>query len=181
MKTEDTITEKGTEITGKGTEQMATELGISETGQRLGISEERLRLKSARRIDEIIVHCSATREGKDFTSADIRRWHLQRGFNDIGYHFVVRLDGTVEPGRDINRVGAHCLNHNSRSIGVCYIGGLDRAGRPTDTRTSAQRSSLVGLLHKLRNNHPRARIRGHRDFAAKACPCFDATAEYATL
>lgn len=82
--------------------------------------------------DTIIIHCSATRAGQDFTAADIDRWHRQRGFRSIGYHFVVRLDGTVEPGRDVALDGAHCTGWNHRSIGICYIGGLDRNGRPAD-------------------------------------------------
>lgn len=136
--------------------------------------------RSSRPVNEIILHCSATKEGADFSADDIRRWHRQRGFTDIGYHFVVRLDGTVEKGRDIDKVGAHCLNHNRRSIGICYIGGLDRAGRPADTRTCAQRLALPALISRLRRHHPGATIHGHREFAAKACPCFNA-AEYATL
>lgn len=136
--------------------------------------------RSTRQVNEIILHCSATKDGQDFSADDIRRWHLERGFNDIGYHFVIRLDGTIEQGRDINLTGAHCLNHNRRSIGVCYIGGLDRAGRPADTRTPAQRLALPALLRRLRHHHPTATIHGHREFAAKACPCFNA-AEYASL
>lgn len=135
---------------------------------------------SSRQIKEIILHCSATKEGKDFSAADIRRWHLQRGFNDIGYHFVVKRDGTVEQGRDINRIGAHCLNHNRRSIGICYIGGLDSTGMPADTRTAPQRVALPALIRRLRRHHPTATIHGHREFAAKACPCFNA-AEYASI
>lgn len=138
-------------------------------------------LETTRQINEIIIHCSATKVGRDFTAADIRRWHLERGFNDIGYHFIVRLDGTIETGRPLDRIGAHCLNHNRRSIGICYIGGLDAAGHPADTRTPAQRTAMLTLLTALRSRHPHARIHGHRDFAAKACPCFDATAEYSTL
>lgn len=136
--------------------------------------------RSSRNINEMILHCSATKEGRDFCAADIRRWHLQRGFNDIGYHFVIKLDGTVERGRDINLAGAHCLHHNRRSIGICYIGGLDRAGRPADTRTPAQRLALPALIRRLRRHHPQATIHGHREFAPKACPCFNA-AEYASL
>lgn len=135
---------------------------------------------SSRQINEIILHCSATKEGKDFSADDIRRWHLQRGFNDIGYHFVVKRDGTVEQGRDINRIGAHCLKHNRRSIGICYIGGLDSTGLPADTRTAPQRIALPALIRRLRRHHPTATIHGHREFAAKACPCFNA-AEYASL
>lgn len=136
---------------------------------------------TSRTIDKIIVHCSATKAGADFSAADIRRWHLQRGFTDIGYHFVVRLDGSIEKGRPMSKIGAHCLNHNRRSAGVCYIGGLAPDGRPVDTRTPRQRRALTALLRRIKSRHPGARIHGHRDFAAKACPCFDATAEYANL
>ena len=135
-----------------------------------------------RSINEIIVHCSATPEGKDFTVADIDRWHRARGFDGIGYHYVVRLDGTVQAGRAIERAGAHCLRPNAHSIGVCYIGGVAKDGRtPKDTRTDKQKAALVRLLTKLRQQFPTARIHGHRDFAAKACPSFDATTEYKSI
>lgn len=135
-----------------------------------------------RQINEIIVHCSATREGRDFSAADIRRWHVaDRRFSDIGYHFVVRLDGSIEAGRPLRRSGAHCRAHNRRSVGVCYIGGLDRNGHPADTRTPAQRASLLALLTTLRCAFPHASIHGHHDFAPKACPCFPATSEYSSL
>ena len=135
-----------------------------------------------RRITEVIVHCSATPAGRDVTAADIRRWHKEeRGFADIGYHFVVRLDGRVECGRRLSVAGAHCRGHNSRSVGVCYVGGIGSDGRPADTRTPAQRQALLGLLTALRRRFPSASIHGHRDFAAKACPSFDATAEYRNL
>lgn len=135
-----------------------------------------------RSINEIIVHCSATPEGKDFTVADIDRWHRARGFDGVGYHYVVCLDGTVQAGRSIERAGAHCLRHNAHSIGVCYIGGVAKDGRtPKDTRTAKQKEALVRLLAKLRQQFPTARIHGHRDFAAKACPSFDATKEYKSI
>lgn len=136
-----------------------------------------------RKINEIIVHCSATAEGKDFTAADIKRWHVQGNeWADIGYHYVVRLDGTVELGRPVEKVGAHCKGHNSCSIGVCYVGGVDTDGKtPKDTRTQAQKASLLRLLRELKQKHPNASIHGHRDFAAKACPSFDATQEYGSL
>lgn len=135
-----------------------------------------------RRITEVIVHCSATPAGRDVTAADIRRWHKEeRGFADIGYHFVVRLDGRVECGRRLSVAGAHCRGHNRRSVGVCYVGGIGSDGRPADTRTPAQRQALLGLLTALRRRFPSASIHGHRDFAAKACPSFDATAEYRSL
>ena len=133
-----------------------------------------------RQIDEIIIHCSATEAGSDYGAADIDRWHRQRGFRCIGYHYVVRIDGTVEKGRGDDEVGAHCKGHNRHSLGVCYIGGL-RDGHPADTRTPAQRQALTQLLKALTTRHPNAHIHGHRDFAPKACPCFDAAAGYSGL
>lgn len=134
-----------------------------------------------RDITEIIVHCTATKAGQDFCAADIDRWHRDRGFDSIGYHYVVRLDGNFEAGRPEAKAGAHCKGHNAGSIGVVYVGGLDAAGNPADTRTPQQRAGLLKLLRWLRVRFPRARVRSHRDFAAKACPCFDATKEYAAL
>ena len=133
----------------------------------------------ARKINEIIVHCTATQEGKNFKAADIDRWHRQKGWDGIGYHHVVDLDGTVEPGRPESKVGAHCFGHNQNSIGVVYVGGLASNGKtPKDTRTAQQKTALVKLLTELKHRYPGATIHGHRDFAAKACPSFDATTEY---
>lgn len=138
--------------------------------------------KIMRKINEIIVHCSATPEGRDYTVEDIDRWHRKRGFVCIGYHYVIYRDGTIHAGRDVARVGAHCKGHNSRSIGICYIGGMDAQNRhPKDTRTDEQKKSLLSLLKHLRRQYPGAAIHGHRDFANKACPSFDATAEYANI
>ncbi len=135
-----------------------------------------------RSINEIIVHCTATPEGRNVRTSQIDSWHRQRGFRCIGYHYVVYLDGTVAKGRPASETGAHCLGHNAHSIGVCYVGGLTRDGsRSADTRTPEQKASLRSLLRRLRREYPKSRIRSHRDFAAKACPCFDATAEYADL
>lgn len=131
-----------------------------------------------RKIDEIIIHCSATPAGRDVTVADIDRWHRERGFDGIGYHYVVDINGIVRPGRPVERAGAHCLGHNARSVGVCYVGGLDAGGRATDTRTTAQRRALSDLVVRLKALYPGATVHSHRDFAAKECPCFDATAEY---
>ena len=138
-------------------------------------------IKSRRTISEIIVHCTATPDGRPVSVAEIDAWHRQRGFDCIGYHYLVGLDGRVDAGRHPDRAGAHCKGHNARSIGVAYVGGLDAAGRSADTRTYAQRAALTALLRTLRKLYPRARIRSHRDFAAKDCPCFDATKEYASL
>lgn len=135
-----------------------------------------------RKINEIIVHCAATPEGKNFKAADIDRWHRERKMKCIGYHYVVDLDGTVEPGRPESEIGAHCLGHNQYSIGVCYVGGLAEDGKtPKDTRTATQKEALLALLKKLRAKYPNASIHGHRDFAAKACPSFDATTEYKNI
>lgn len=149
-------------------------------------------VKSKRRIDEIIVHCTATREGQTMTVEQIRAEHKRRGWNDIGYHYVVTLDGVIHAGRNVNLVGAHVAGHNAHSIGVVYVGGLDKYGRAKDTRTDEQRAALLSLLLDLRRLYPTARIRGHRDCSpdlngdgqvepsewVKQCPCFDAVKEY---
>ena len=134
-----------------------------------------------RNINKIIVHCSATKEGKAFTANDITRWHKQRGFATIGYHYVVLLDGTIQQGRAEMVMGAHCKGHNANSIGICYIGGLDENGKSKDTRTPEQKKALLELLKRLKKDYPNATIHGHREFANKDCPCFDAKNEYKTL
>lgn len=135
-----------------------------------------------RNIKEIIVHCSATPEGKDFTVADIKRWHLARGFSDIGYHYVIYRDGSIHTGRDESIIGAHCTGHNTNSIGVCYIGGCVSNGKtPKDTRTEAQKVSLLRLLSELKKKYPEAKVYPHYKFAAKACPSFNAEEEYKNI
>lgn len=138
--------------------------------------------QNKRNIKEIIVHCSATPEGEDFTTAQIKQWHLQRGFSDIGYHYVIYRDGSIHAGRPEAISGAHCTGHNTISVGVCYIGGCAKDGKtPKDTRTEAQKAALVQLLKQLKAKYPNATIHGHREFANKACPSFDAKAEYTSL
>ncbi|MBR5787269.1 MAG: N-acetylmuramoyl-L-alanine amidase [Muribaculaceae bacterium] len=135
-----------------------------------------------RNINKIIIHCSATPEGKNFTVKQIDACHRQRGFNGIGYHFVIYLDGSIHVGRALAKAGAHCKGHNAHSIGVCYIGGVAADGKtPKDTRTDAQKASLVKLITELRQQFPNASVHGHREFANKACPCFDARKEYKDL
>ena len=132
-----------------------------------------------RTINEIIIHCTATPEGRDVTVDEIDRWHKARGYDGCGYHYVVYRDGCMMPGRPLERQGAHCLGHNGRSIGVCYVGGIAADGRtPMDTRTSAQRIALQALILLLRLRFPRCSVHGHREFAAKACPCFDVKEEF---
>ncbi len=126
-----------------------------------------------RNIDKIIIHCSATPDGKDFTVQQIDKWHRERGFASIGYHFVIYRDGSVHRGRPIEQVGAHTSGHNANSIGICYIGGCSADGKsPKDTRTPEQCSALIALCRGLRYKFPRASIHGHNEFAPKDCPSF---------
>lgn len=135
-----------------------------------------------RTINYLIIHCSATPEGVDYTIDDISRWHRSRGFSSCGYHYVIYRDGTVVSGRPLSSKGAHCVGHNHDSIGICYIGGLSSDCKtPKDTRTPAQKSALLNLLIKLRKEFPFAVAVGHREFANKACPCFDVRHEYSAL
>lgn len=132
-----------------------------------------------RKISKIIVHCSATIEGQDVKTRTIRDWHvLGNGWDDIGYHYVIELDGSLHTGRDENIIGSHCKGHNSESIGICYVGGLDKNGRPKDTRTDAQKSTMLSLIKRLKAKYPGAIVYGHNNFSSKACPCFDAKEEY---
>ena len=131
-----------------------------------------------RKITKIIIHCSATPEGCDYTVADIDRWHKSRGWQCIGYHYVIYRDGSVHTGRPVAQIGAHCTGHNANSIGVCYIGGCAADGKtPKDTRTPQQREALRRLVADLQKQYPGATVHGHREFAAKACPSFDVKTE----
>ncbi len=135
-----------------------------------------------REIDEIIVHCTATPEGRDVSRAEIDSWHKARGWSGIGYHRVVGLNGQVFAGRPIDRIGAHCAGRNSRTIGVVYVGGVETDGRTAkDTRTEAQKRSLIEELRALRDTYSIQKVSGHNEYAAKACPCFDASEEYDNL
>lgn len=142
--------------------------------------------KSKRTITELIVHCSATPEGVDYTVDDIRKWHKQQGWSDIGYHYVVYRNGLIVDGRDVDLIGAHCLKggHNTHSIGICYVGGVDKDDikKSKDTRTHEQRAALKAILIDLKRLYPNAKIYGHRDFdKGKDCPSFDARTEYSEL
>ena len=151
-------------------------------------------------IDAIVIHCSATRAGQDVRAADIDKWHKERGFAMIGYNYVIDLDGTVEVGRPLSRDGAHCntagtsgRSYNRHSIGICYVGGLDKNGKPADTRTLEQKRALRDLVYKLMDAYPNiVEVIGHRDASpdrnkdgritpnewVKVCPCFDVRAEF---
>ena len=153
----------------------------------------------AKDIDAIVIHCSATREGQDVRAADIDKWHKERGFACIGYNYVIDLDGTVELGRPLTRDGAHCNTagtsgkaYNKHSIGICYVGGLDKYGRAKDTRTAAQKRALAALVYRLLKEYPITDVLGHRDASPdrngdgtissnewiKECPCFDVRKEF---
>lgn len=135
------------------------------------------KLTKRTRTSEIILHCSATAEGKDYTTDTIHKWHLARKFVGIGYNFVIYRDGSIHQGRPEEMSGAHCTNHNSKSIGICYIGGCAADGRtPKDTRTQAQKAALFALVHELLGKYKLSidAVHGHREFANKACPSFSA-------
>lgn len=143
----------------------------------------------------IVVHCTATPEGKEFTAKDIDVMHRQRGFTAIGYHFIIRLDGTVESGRPVDTVGAHVQDHNATTVSLSYVGGVDAKGKAKDTRTPAQKAAMLCLIKQLKASYPGAKVLGHRDFSPdknkngrvdpneriKECPCFDAIPEYANV
>ena len=137
-----------------------------------------------RTITLLVIHCSAVRPDQTSSAAQIDTWHRRdRHYKfGIGYHYVVRRDGQIEPGRPEWMVGAHCKNHNAHSLGICYEGGLDARGQPADTRTLAQKLALLHLLEVLHRKYPKALIVGHHDLnPQKDCPCFDAVKEYAEL
>ena len=151
-------------------------------------------------IDSLVIHCSATREGQNVKASDIDKWHRERGFRCIGYHFVIDLDGTVEVGRPLTMDGAHCntaglsgKTYNKHSIGICYVGGLDKKGNAKDTRTWRQKRAMAKLIKDLMDKYPNIKeVIGHRDASPdlnhdgkitanewiKVCPSFDVQAEY---
>lgn len=145
-----------------------------------------------RAVNKIVIHCSATPEGRNVSAATIDAWHRKRGFNQIGYHYVIGLDGKIEAGRPVNIMGAHVGGGGNRaSIGIAYIGGVDANLKAKDTRTEAQKVALIKIIKILKNIYPEASIHGHRDYSKdkdgdgveaheymKACPCFDAEVEY---
>ena len=136
-----------------------------------------------RTITLIVVHCSAVRPEQTSSAKKIAGWHRDRGFqNGIGYHYVVRRDGSIEPGRPLEMIGAHVVGHNRHSIGICYEGGLNSFGEDDDTRTPEQKATLRKLLEELHRKFPKALIVGHRDLnPGKKCPCYDVISEYRDL
>jgi len=134
-----------------------------------------------RKINKIIIHCTATPKGREVTKEHLRQWHVEeRGWSDIGYHFFIDLAGEIHECRPIERTGAHTKGHNWDSIGIAYAGGLDENMDPFDTRNQAQKEALLDLLCQLKDAYGGI-IYGHRDFSSKACPSFDAKTEYKEL
>lgn len=129
-----------------------------------------------RLILRIIIHCAYTKPSMDIGVNEIRDWHLKRGFNDVGYHYVIRRDGTIEKGRDHETVGAHTRGHNADSLGICLVGGMNEEGQPDSNFTMAQYEALDTLLVNLEDMYEGSTVHGHREFSNKACPCFDITA-----
>lgn len=141
-------------------------------------------------IKRIVIHCTATREGQAVSAATIRGWHLKQGWSDIGYHYVIGIDGRVEKGRADNVVGSHVKGWNTGSIAIVYVGGLDSTGKAKDTRTPAQKKAMKDTITTLLAKHGNVPVKGHRDLSPdkdgdgvvekhewlKDCPCFDAPA-----
>ena len=137
-----------------------------------------------RTIRRIVIHTSDTEEGKDFRASDIDSWHREKGWSEIGYNYVVLIDGTMEEGRSIEKIPAHAYGYNRDSIGICYIGGRGKDGKSKDTRTDCQKEQLIAIIKQLKERFPTiTEVVGHRDLpgVAKDCPCFDAKTEYANL
>jgi len=132
-----------------------------------------------RPINEIVVHCSATRPDMDIGVEEIRQWHVyERNWSDIGYHVVIRRNGSVEEGRPVENIGAHARGHNNESIGICLVGGVDSNNRPDANFTLSQYMALARIVTDLKIKHPDIdKVSGHRDYSnMKACPCFDVEA-----
>lgn len=148
---------------------MDTELRI------VGVPEDSSIMTERVKTDFIAVHCSATPPHMDVGEEEIRGWHTDKGWSDIGYNIVIRRDGRVEIGRPLDYSGAHVKGYNSRSLGVCLIGGTDIDGNSENNFTEAQFEALKLTLQWLLLVYPQADIQGHRDFpgVGKDCPCFD--------
>jgi len=135
-----------------------------------------------RKLNRIILHCTATPEGRNYDVATIRSWHVKNnGWKDIGYHYVIYLDGSVHKGRPIEQVGAHTSGHNSDSIGIVYIGGCDKNMKPKDTLTTEQETAMVNLIKALREEYGELSLHGHNEFANKACPSFNVKTKFGWL
>ena len=132
-----------------------------------------------RNIDKIIIHSAYTPAGREHDVDDIRAWHMARGWSDVGYHYIIKLDGTIQAGRPLDKIGAHTKGKNQGSIGICYIGGMSADDRsPEDTRTSNQKQALQQLVSGLNTTFGGLTVHGHNEFSSKPCPCFDVSKEF---
>ncbi|MCM1369860.1 MAG: N-acetylmuramoyl-L-alanine amidase [Candidatus Amulumruptor caecigallinarius] len=151
-------------------------------------------MKRQTAIDTIMFHCTATPEGREVSVKELDAWHKARNFEPYvapdgrkvyaGYHILVHLDGTYERIRPDSERGQHCpqQNMNNRAVSIVYAGGVARDGKtPKDTRTDAQKRTLLTLARTMKARYPNAHIIGHRDIAPKACPSFDAKKEYSNI
>lgn len=131
--------------------------------------------KKRKTTDHIVVHCAATPPDMDIGSKEIRRWHRAKGWLDIGYHFVIRRNGDIEKGRELDTIGAHARGFNNRSIGICLVGGVDENKQPQDNFTEEQKKNLALLIDQMLTIWPDSKVLGHRDLPGvqKACPSFD--------
>ena len=134
-----------------------------------------------REINSVILHCTATKEGIDVSLDTIKNWHLGRGFSDVGYHYVISLDGKIVLGRNVFTQGAHTSSKNEKSIGVAYVGGLDKDGNPKDTMTLYQDISFMRLFEALSVTFGNLELHGHNEYSNKACPSFDVQSKYKFL
>lgn len=131
-----------------------------------------------RLIQRLIIHCSATKAGQECNAEIIDKWHREKGYKCIGYHYVILPDGTIEKGRPDEEKGAHCIGYNTDSIGICYVGGLDNNGKPADTRTPEQKLALLHLINDLCSKYKIKDVAGHNEYSSKDCPCFNVKNEY---
>jgi N-acetylmuramoyl-L-alanine amidase len=134
-----------------------------------------------REIKRVILHCTATTEGKDYSVETIRKWHLKRGWSDIGYHYLIYLDGSINLGRPVFKQGAHVKSENKDSIGIAYVGGVDKDGEPKDTMTLYQDIAFMRLFEALSVTFGKLDLHGHNEFSNKACPSFDVQEKYKFL
>lgn len=134
-----------------------------------------------REIKRVILHCTATKEGAHVDVDTIRKWHLARNFSDIGYHYVIYLDGSINQGRNVFTQGSHTRGENEDSIGIAYVGGLDENGKPKDTMSLYQDISFMRLFESLCVTFGKLDLHGHNEFSNKACPSFDVQHKYKFL
>ena len=126
-----------------------------------------------RKIDKLIIHCTATPEGRKTTLEEVTLWHRKRGFRTIGYHYLIHLNGEISRGRPVEEIGSHCKGYNKTSIGVAYVGGVDKDFKPKDTRTHEQKHALRMIVEQFKDKYPDGTIHGHYEFSKKACPSFN--------